>query len=751
MATKQDFSFRANIRLKDLIGRGLILNDNVAVMELIKNAKDARSKRVEIIFENAERTNPKSIISIQDFGDGMSINDIKSKWLNIAFSSKRNENKKGGGYYAGEKGVGRFSCDRLGRELDIYSKRKDTEIVHMHVKWEEFEIDDPDKEISSVKFYPKLITPEDFEKRTGLKRFQKGTCLILKKLRSSWGDNELKSLKKELERFIIDPENTFKVKLTSKDIKNSKRQLKYDGYIENKLLERLDIKSVSIHASIKDAGKTIHTELRHYGEVVLSYEEANPFSELKDVRVQIHYLNPGSKISFKSITGHKSSDYGSIMLFLNGFRVMPYGEPKDDWLQLNQRKAQGTMRHLGTREIFGIVEVRDRERKLVPVTSREGVENNRAFKQLANRGDKKETRGFLPTTLRVLERYVVEGLDWDRVKPKNGEFSVEEIHGSIKGIIELHANKSELSNVSINEQEIREIAEEKIADYEEFIDDLADKLSNKSAYELSGAEKRDIKKYVTRLDSKLGAAAASNAEYRQSIKVEKKKRLFAESHLKSDSIRVAEFVHHIKILGDRAQSELKNILKRESSLPEEVRSSLESVLFDLGRIAKSSKVIARSGFGMMEDSLRHDIFSYVNQYIDDLNEFSSTQGINLSFENENEAELLLNFSPIEVTMLIDNILDNASVAKAKKLKVVVEQDENSFFLKFQNDGMKLTKEFDPKNLFEAGVSTTKNGSGIGLNQVRRIVVGERESVGLDGDVSIYQELGNVILQIRWDK
>ena len=34
------------------------------------------------------------------------------------------------------------------------------------------------------------------------------------------------------------------------------------------------------------------------------------------------------------------------MLFLNGFRVMPYGEPKDDWLQLNQRKTQGVRRFL---------------------------------------------------------------------------------------------------------------------------------------------------------------------------------------------------------------------------------------------------------------------------------------------------------------------------------------------------------------------------------------------------------------------
>jgi len=41
-------SFKANVRLKDIIGQGLINNSNIAIIELIKNARDANSKSVNI-------------------------------------------------------------------------------------------------------------------------------------------------------------------------------------------------------------------------------------------------------------------------------------------------------------------------------------------------------------------------------------------------------------------------------------------------------------------------------------------------------------------------------------------------------------------------------------------------------------------------------------------------------------------------------------------------------------------------------
>lgn len=44
---------------------------------------------------------------------GMSENDVLTKWLNIAYSSKKNNHTQNNRYQAGNKGVGRFSCDRL--------------------------------------------------------------------------------------------------------------------------------------------------------------------------------------------------------------------------------------------------------------------------------------------------------------------------------------------------------------------------------------------------------------------------------------------------------------------------------------------------------------------------------------------------------------------------------------------------------------------------------------------------------------
>ncbi|NOR61932.1 MAG: hypothetical protein GQ535_05475 [Rhodobacteraceae bacterium] len=151
------FHFRANARLKDLLGRGLILSDNVAIIELIKNASDANSKEVSVEFDDAIKLSPDSKVIIQDFGEGMNLKDFTEKWLNIAYSGKKNQTNQKGRHYAGEKGVGRFSCDRLGYELHLISKRKGYAAIETKIDWKEFEVDNIDIEISSIWTCPALV------------------------------------------------------------------------------------------------------------------------------------------------------------------------------------------------------------------------------------------------------------------------------------------------------------------------------------------------------------------------------------------------------------------------------------------------------------------------------------------------------------------------------------------------------------------------------------------------------------------
>ena len=127
-SNKFDASFKANAGVKDIVGRGLIYDDNIALIELVKNSKDADSSDVIIEFKNISNAGEPVVseLIITDHGTGMTKEGIINKWLNIAFSEKKGVFSTSKAY-AGNKGVGRFSCDRLGKELTLYCGARNEE------------------------------------------------------------------------------------------------------------------------------------------------------------------------------------------------------------------------------------------------------------------------------------------------------------------------------------------------------------------------------------------------------------------------------------------------------------------------------------------------------------------------------------------------------------------------------------------------------------------------------------------------
>lgn len=47
-----DLNFRISSELKNILGRDLITDDNIAVLELVKNSYDAHATKVEMTFED---------------------------------------------------------------------------------------------------------------------------------------------------------------------------------------------------------------------------------------------------------------------------------------------------------------------------------------------------------------------------------------------------------------------------------------------------------------------------------------------------------------------------------------------------------------------------------------------------------------------------------------------------------------------------------------------------------------------------
>ena len=166
--------FKTNVQLKNIIGKDLINNDNIAILELIKNSFDADAKIVDISFLNLKNNDDLSTqsysdktsrIIIRDDGVGMDLTDINDKWLNIAYSEKKSKPLQHKRMMAGAKGVGRFSCDRLGMYLNLYAKKSKSKCILLSIDWKKFEIDDETKEIQSIYLEYDELSSADSERK----------------------------------------------------------------------------------------------------------------------------------------------------------------------------------------------------------------------------------------------------------------------------------------------------------------------------------------------------------------------------------------------------------------------------------------------------------------------------------------------------------------------------------------------------------------------------------------------------------
>ena len=585
MSKLPTLTFSAHARLKDIVGRGLIISDNIAIIELIKNSKDAGASGVRIDFRQAGNSEATELV-ISDDGHGMTMEDIEHKWLNIAYSEKKTTAPKSGAY-AGSKGIGRFSCDRLGIELDIYTRRKRNNPIKLSIDWTKFEVDERNRKIGSVKLQPVELSVDEFHAAVDYKRDPYGTTLIIRGLRNEWDTERLSSLRKELERFIIDPNDEFSVDFHHWKYKENHS---VNGPIENKVFEELDFRASSIRAEIDTSGELITFELRHDGDYLFKSTERNPYSELKDIKLTLFYLNQPAKAYFKKRTGYRSFNYGSVFLFLNSFRVFPYGADGDDWLGVDKRKGQGQRRFFGLRELVGHIQIVDTDDRFEPVSSREGLKRNNAFVQLA--ADSQTVRssfddefvfGFFHKAMRKLEKFVVDGLDWDRIDRTIGDGNEDELLAgnfhylkgekpvleTIDSVVTIRSPQAHILDIDINLAYLSALAEQESQDYQDLVESLEEKFDGTPIESLKPADKRNLSRFISRQAKELKEKNRTNVRLEKSVrrataalKSEQKRRIFAEFESTADQTRIIQLHHQVGLVAGSLLKRINRVVKR---------------------------------------------------------------------------------------------------------------------------------------------------------------------------------------------
>lgn len=726
--------FKISTGLKNIIGKELITDDDIAIFELVKNTYDAGSKKVKIIFQNIKESstdNPSKILVVDD-GSGMSYKDIENRWLFVGYSVKkevrdekdyRHKINKHGRFLAGYKGIGRFSVDRLGPNLNLYTKKKTEKEIHkVEMNWRKFEKDQTEEfetvkvEYSKIKRLPKEIA---------ISKWRNGTILEIFPLEDSWDIQKLLKLKRYLQRLVNpsqDPHNqNFTIELIADEFENEDKKaiekaneekgsipLTVNGIVNNIVFEKLNIKTTQIICKIEEGELT--TELFDKGKFIFRLKEeiAVKYSRLNNIDFYVFFLNEEAKTAFTTIMGLQPVRYGSIFLYKNGFRIHPYGDEGNDWLNLELRKAQGYKRYLSTREVMGRIEVYGNQSGFNEVSSRSGgVVKSPEYVQI--------TKFFIEKVLRPLERYVVEGIHWDS-ELEDGRIKTEaDIKKDSINLISKLIGKNTEKKIEIT-RNLYSILKDK---EQENIPQLIKNIENVKNHLEDTKKKKYLESQLKSFRTATRTLSSTKNKQTKQIEQFQKETTFLRKQA-SEKEQLENIYHTTNIssgLIDASLSEIYDGVKKGQDI-ETILPLIDEISIENQKIKSLYYVAKYAKFDMTIEDEPQDLVSYIREYVQMIFKRSSIK-IGYELKNENVVKKTV-FVPLEVSIILDNLISNSSKAQAKTISFKFEKIGPKLHLYVGDDGKGVPNEMS-KRIFKRGVSSSRSGTGIGLHHVKTIL------------------------------
>lgn len=702
---ESNISFKVDAGLINRLGRELVGRAETAVSELIKNAYDADATNVNVKYINSNLIG--GTLLIEDNGLGMTLDQLSKGFMTISSTDKlhnprsiRYDRSK-----AGRKGIGRFATQRLGSKLTIITQTLESdEAIKVIIDWDKYKIDSQLTDIQNrVEYHPKLR--------------DEGTTLIIDGLRDSWSEADIRRVyryvsdllqpdylsdKSANQKYAKQSEESFRV-VFHQAINNEEKliadpnSLLFDKALA--VIEGYVDQSHDGYYMIKSDSLDIDDDI-----ILVPRKQEDPkFRNLSEVHFKAYYFiynrdqyySGISKMELASIQ-KVANEQGGIRLYRNGFRVLPYGEPNDDWLNIDRRyyNDSGTNAPFGNRNLFGFVEILDSEGELFEETaSREGLIENESFKELSD---------FLHKALEAARnklRYAVEKKKNEFSSYKQSAIFTEQ-KTTIQKLDELAKNVDTLISFSTDNSELAENL----------------KIDTKKIF-------KGLKDDFLALLDELGM-----------IRV-----------LAGLGLTIGEFTHEVvqftpSIMGDLS-------VLNEQSLDSDGLTSLENLKRTIRLFISYTSYFNST---VSENVSRELKVLSLDTVVADFNKIIKTDLKNLSISAEiEEYGFDLKAVPMhtsEWTSILFNLYTNAKKAirreKVKgKIKFVVGKEENKVYLEFSDNGdgvpdVNRERIFFPFFTtstpvgFDAPEDEKLTGTGLGLKIVRDIIVGYGGSIQL---------------------
>jgi signal transduction histidine kinase len=350
--------FTVDTHLFRELGAHLVGRDSTALVELVKNSYDADATRVSVHGEALEQAGGR--IVVEDDGNGMTPALFELGFLRVASRLKETDERRSlryGRRLTGAKGIGRLAAHKLSSVLQVESMPRDDAYeggdtlfgVKAMIDWEAVE---------------KHVTLDDVGDSVVVRRLRfregrSGTTLYLDPLRRPFDSAELAVFVSEVTTFeppplllralphTVVPESLLFDEPVVRD--TSRRDpgmaLEFSGEFDVGE-EHWQLLAERMHWVLEIRASRRSRRVSYVIAPTLQGVRRNPYAERREFTAP--HPSPATGPGFYarilvSETGRfgrgEASDFArrntGIRVYIEGFRVLPYGDPGDDWLNLD--------------------------------------------------------------------------------------------------------------------------------------------------------------------------------------------------------------------------------------------------------------------------------------------------------------------------------------------------------------------------------------------------------------------------------
>lgn len=389
--------FTVDTHLFRELGELLVGRDSTALIELIKNAYDADATEVVVLGEDLGDPEQGRIV-ITDNGSGMTPEQFRLGFLRVASRMKDEGDRRSDRLqrrYTGAKGIGRLAAHKLAKVLQVESTAAPgdgtaRQSVSAKIDWDKVEAFETLEDLGAAKNSDAVV----MNMLPAANMAKTGTVLRLSRLRRAWTPTERARFFSEVQSFKP-PE--FLTKSIRKSVVAAPmlfeeplvRLAEPDGQAFSVALEG-DFASGDEYWRLMEDHASWVIEIRcRPGDAEVMYSIAPTRRLLREIpdsqaySTSLPHPDPENGPFFdarifvrtgvlqgKADQRTWASNASGVRVFMEGFRVLPYGESRNDWLKLDSDYTKRT-RTLDTLQEWGLDDLgaeddKDRDLGLFP-------------------------------------------------------------------------------------------------------------------------------------------------------------------------------------------------------------------------------------------------------------------------------------------------------------------------------------------------------------------------------------------------